>query len=221
MLPAQPTRGGRWRDHRQVINASCWVKRTGSPWRDLPERHGPGKTPYQRFRRWAADGTWALLKQQVVALAEADGDIDWDAQVDSTVVRVHQHAASAHQGGSTPTYRRHGRASDGPVVGEGPHPVRRARPAPCHPDHTGPGRRHPPARAAAGAGVGDEPARRGRPRKRPDSFVERGFNRREHWRGLATRYDCWAAITKPRSTWSKCSTGSRPYATNHDPRDRT
>jgi transposase len=38
LLPAQPVQDRRWRDHRQVINAICWVKRTGSPWRDLPER---------------------------------------------------------------------------------------------------------------------------------------------------------------------------------------
>jgi hypothetical protein len=29
----------------------------------------------------------------------------------------------------------------------------------------------------------------GRPRKRDRNNVERGFNRRKHWRGLATRYD--------------------------------
>ncbi|MCA2211945.1 IS5 family transposase [Jidongwangia harbinensis] len=75
--PAQPVRGGQWRDHRQVINAICWVKRTGSPWRDLPERYGPWKPAHQRFTRWAADGTWARLKAQVIALAELDADIDW------------------------------------------------------------------------------------------------------------------------------------------------
>ncbi len=99
LLPAQPVRGGRWRDHRQVINAICWVKRTGSPWRDLPERYGPWKTAHQRFTRWAADGTWARLKAHVIALAELDDDINWDAQVDSTIVRTHQHAAGAAKGG--------------------------------------------------------------------------------------------------------------------------
>ncbi|WP_372452215.1 transposase [Saccharothrix obliqua] len=33
--------GRRWRDHRQVINAILWKLRTGSPWRDLPDRYGP------------------------------------------------------------------------------------------------------------------------------------------------------------------------------------
>jgi transposase len=34
-------RGGQWRDHRTVINGILWKLRTGSPWRDLPERYGP------------------------------------------------------------------------------------------------------------------------------------------------------------------------------------
>ncbi|MEV4135902.1 transposase [Dactylosporangium sp. NPDC049742] len=93
------------------------VARTGSPWRDLPERYGSWKTPYQRFRRWVADGTRAMLKLRVVALAEADGDIDWSAQIDSTVVRVHQHAAGVRTGGLTVTSHGHGKGSGGPVVG--------------------------------------------------------------------------------------------------------
>ena len=91
-LPELGKRGGRWRDHRQVINGICWVKRTGSPWRDMPERYGPCSTAHGRFRTWTKDGTWARLKASVVALAEADGGIDWRAQADSTIVRAHQHA---------------------------------------------------------------------------------------------------------------------------------
>lgn len=111
LLPEQPVRGGRWRDHRQVVNGICWVKRTGSPWRDCPDRYGPWKTVYQRFRRWARDGTWAAMKQRVLALAEAAGDIDWNAQTDSTVVRAHQHAAGARKGGSVRLIRRYVKAS--------------------------------------------------------------------------------------------------------------
>ena len=48
------------------------MKRVGSSWRDLSERYGPWKTVYQRFRRWADDGTWANLKAHVIALAELD-----------------------------------------------------------------------------------------------------------------------------------------------------
>lgn len=106
LLPEQPKRGGQWRDHRQVINGICWVKRTGSPWRDMPERYGPWRTAHLRFRRWAEDGTWARLKAQVIALAEAAGDVEWDAQADSTVVRAHQHAAGARKRGGRLLIRR-------------------------------------------------------------------------------------------------------------------
>ena len=47
LLPATGGRGGRWRDHRQVINAILWQAKTGVPWRDLPERYGPWKTAHE------------------------------------------------------------------------------------------------------------------------------------------------------------------------------
>ena len=65
----------------------------------MPERYGPCKTAHLRFTRWAADGTWAMLKAQVVALAELDDGIEWDTQADATIVRTHQHAAGAAKGG--------------------------------------------------------------------------------------------------------------------------
>ncbi|MGH3389003.1 MAG: transposase [Actinomadura sp.] len=44
LLPAADGRGRRWRNHRQVINGILWRLRTGSPWRDVPERYGrPGE----------------------------------------------------------------------------------------------------------------------------------------------------------------------------------
>ena len=107
LLPEQGGRGGRWRDHRQVINGIIWVKRTGAPWADMPARYGPYQTAYDRFRKWAEDGTWARIRRQVIAMAEAEDDIDWDAQADSTIVRAHQHAAGARKGGSAVRIRRH------------------------------------------------------------------------------------------------------------------
>ncbi|MFF5095107.1 MULTISPECIES: hypothetical protein [Actinosynnema] len=39
--PAQSgRRGGRWRSHRQVIDAVLRKERTDAPWRDLLERYG-------------------------------------------------------------------------------------------------------------------------------------------------------------------------------------
>ncbi|MFD5413469.1 transposase, partial [Streptomyces nojiriensis] len=44
LLPDRvPRRGGRWRDHRQVIDAIAFKYRTGTPWMDLPEQFGSWK----------------------------------------------------------------------------------------------------------------------------------------------------------------------------------
>jgi transposase len=101
LLPAMTAqRGGRWRDHRQVLNGILFRVRTGIPWRDLPERYGPWETVYKRFARWQTDGTWARIEAILRTQADAAGTLDWDAQVDSTVVRAHQHAAGARKRGA-------------------------------------------------------------------------------------------------------------------------
>ncbi|WP_425282245.1 IS5 family transposase [Streptomyces subrutilus] len=96
-LPPGGARGGRWSDHRRVINGVLYRVRTGVQWRDLPERFGPWETVYKRHRRWSADGTWAMLLSRIQAAEDAEGRIDWDVSVDSTVVRAHQHAAGARK----------------------------------------------------------------------------------------------------------------------------
>ena len=57
LLPEHGRPGGRWLDHRTVVNGILWKLRTGSPWRDLPKRYGPWQTCYDRFARWRGDGT--------------------------------------------------------------------------------------------------------------------------------------------------------------------
>ncbi|WP_369265163.1 IS5 family transposase [Streptomyces sp. R35] len=86
-------RGGRWRDHRQVIDAIAFKYRTGTPWTDLPEHFGSWKGVHNRLRKWAADGTWEKVFTALLAQADAEGDRDWVVAVDSTIVRAHQHAA--------------------------------------------------------------------------------------------------------------------------------
>ncbi len=62
LLPSGPQqRGGRWADHRTVINGIFFRTRAGCPWRDLPEGFGNWKTIYNRHRRWSLDGTWERL----------------------------------------------------------------------------------------------------------------------------------------------------------------
>ncbi|MFE5537106.1 IS5 family transposase [Streptomyces sp. NPDC056492] len=100
LLPDRtPRRGGRWRDHRQVIDAIAFKYRTGTPWMDLPERFGSWKGAHSRLRMWAIDGTWERVFAALLAQADAEDDLDWVVAVDSTVVRAHQHAAGARQKG--------------------------------------------------------------------------------------------------------------------------
>ncbi|MFF7925400.1 IS5 family transposase [Streptomyces mirabilis] len=96
-LPRRGARGGRWSDHRRVINGVLYRVRTGVQWRDLPERFGPWETVYKRHRRWSADGTWKMLLSRIQAAEDAAGGIDWAVSVDSTSVRAHQHAAGARK----------------------------------------------------------------------------------------------------------------------------
>lgn len=97
-LPALGRRGGRWNDHRKVINGILFRVRTGIPWRDLPERFGNWKTVYERHRRWSADGRWDRILRAVQTDTDLAGRIDWSmVGVDSTSCRAHQHAAGARK----------------------------------------------------------------------------------------------------------------------------
>ncbi|MBB6079288.1 transposase [Streptomyces paradoxus] len=112
-LLAPPRMGRPVRDRRQVVNGILWKLSTGAAWRDLPERHGPWKTVYERYRRWSADGTWDRLLAHVQQHSDAVGAVDWTVVcVDSTTVRAHQHASGARKGGSGRVRR-----SAGPAVG--------------------------------------------------------------------------------------------------------
>jgi len=96
LLPDRtPIRGGRWMDHRKVINGVLWRTRSGSAWRDLPPEYGNWKTVYNRHRRWSGDGTW----REVLTGLRVDCDLldggEWVLGVDGTVVRAHHHAAGA------------------------------------------------------------------------------------------------------------------------------
>ena len=100
LLPPERSgkRGRPYRSHRDVIDGILWVKRTGAPWRDLPERYPPRGTCHGRLTQWQQDGTWERILQALLAQADAKGELDWvHAAVDSTIVRAHQHAAGARR----------------------------------------------------------------------------------------------------------------------------
>jgi transposase len=95
----KPGRPRTW-TRRQLIDGIRWRTRTGSPWRDVPERYGPWQSVYGLFRRWQRDGTWREIVTALQARADAAGLITWDISVDSTVARAHQHAAGARKRGT-------------------------------------------------------------------------------------------------------------------------
>jgi transposase len=98
LLPDRgPHRGGRWRQHREVVEAIIWRFRTGSPWRDLPGELPPWQTVWYRFDRWSKDGTWDAVLHELQGQAQAVGELEWTVSVDSTIARAHQHAAGARR----------------------------------------------------------------------------------------------------------------------------
>jgi transposase len=96
--PLLPTSKGKrsrpFRDHRQVLNGIAFRYRTGCAWRDVPERFGPWKTLWKRHARFSKDGTWDRILEQLLAQADAAGQVDWQLSIDSTVSRVHQHGSN-------------------------------------------------------------------------------------------------------------------------------
>ena len=64
-----------------------WV---GAPWRAQPKEFGPQTTCYNRFVRWRKAGVWDRILPAVTTAY--DGDVQ---MIDSTSVRVHQHAANS------------------------------------------------------------------------------------------------------------------------------
>jgi transposase len=115
-------RGGRWRDHRTVINGILWKVRTGAPWRDLPERYGPWQTCADRLSRWRRDGTWDRVLVEVQTRSDAVGEVVWEVRIDSSTARAHHHASGARHRPSRADVKRGSstqgmRGSDG--AGEG------------------------------------------------------------------------------------------------------
>lgn len=95
LLPSSKGKQSRpFRNHRQVLNGIIYRLRTGCPWRDLPTEFGPWQTVWKRHARFSRDGTWDRIHEQVLADADAAGELDWQVAVDSTISRVHQHAAT-------------------------------------------------------------------------------------------------------------------------------
>ena len=87
LLPNK-SRGVRRVNDRRVLNGIFWVLRSGAPWRDLPVCYGPRTTCYNRFVRWRRAGVWGRIMDSLAAAHDAAVQM-----IDTSIVRVHQHAA--------------------------------------------------------------------------------------------------------------------------------
>lgn len=88
------------RDDRQMLNGICWILCSGAKWRDLPERYGPWKTVYDRFRQWRDDGTFNAILERLHLKLREDGYMDLDTwMIDSTTIRAQRAAAGGGKKG--------------------------------------------------------------------------------------------------------------------------
>lgn len=92
LLPNKPRGVARVED-RRILNGIFYILRTGSPWRDLPERYGPYTTAYNRFNRWAKAGVWLRIFETLAKKSPQSMQL-----IDSSIVRAHQHAAGGKKG---------------------------------------------------------------------------------------------------------------------------
>jgi transposase len=79
---------------RRVLNGIFWVLRSGAPWRDLPQAFGPYTTCYNRFVRWRRAGVWSRIMNALAASHDTAVQM-----IDTSIVRVHQHAACIARNG--------------------------------------------------------------------------------------------------------------------------
>ena len=68
------------------------------PWRDLPERFGPWQSVYSHFRAWTLAGVWESVLEGLIAQDLVD---ETTLMLDSTTIKVHQHASGVKKGTTT------------------------------------------------------------------------------------------------------------------------
>jgi len=95
MLPGRKSDpGGTAADSRLLLEAVPVRFRTGSPWRDIPERFGRWGSVSRRFRRRVLSG----VPERIFNALSEDFDPGW-VFVDGTIVQAHRKAAGARKGG--------------------------------------------------------------------------------------------------------------------------
>jgi len=77
---------------RLMLDGVLWLLCSGAAWRDMPERFGPWRTVYHRFRDWRIRGIFDQLNDQ--------GLIDLQTwMIDSTAIRATRASSGAGKKG--------------------------------------------------------------------------------------------------------------------------
>ena len=92
-LPARSAGRKSLLGNRLFLEAVYFLIRTGVAWRDLPTRFGHWNSVYRRYARWAERGVWTSV---FAVLSGGNLSID-EVDLDSTIIRVHQHATGARK----------------------------------------------------------------------------------------------------------------------------
>ena len=101
VVPAAPHRGRPQRDPREMLNGMFWILRSGSPWRDLPERYGPWQTVFHRFNVWRRAGVIDRILKRLQLCLDEHGHIDTEVWlVDGTIIRANKAAAGGGKRGA-------------------------------------------------------------------------------------------------------------------------
>jgi transposase len=112
LLPNKP-RGVPRANDRKVLNGIYWRLRTGAPWADIPERYGPATTCFRWRKLGVRDRIFAAVSTAY------DGDLQ---MVDSSSIRVHQHAANVKKGQRrSRRWERRSRPMHGALAGRADH----------------------------------------------------------------------------------------------------
>ena len=84
-----------YKNIRATVNGIYWIMKTGAPWRTLPACFGKWQEVYQCFSRWAKQGIFQDIFSKIIETADTD-----EISIDSTFVKVHQHALSGSKKGA-------------------------------------------------------------------------------------------------------------------------
>ena len=91
-------------DTREVINALCYLLRSGAAWRLLPHEFPAWKTVYTRFRLWRLDGVWEAVHARLredVRLAAGVAPTPATLRVDGQTVKTAHGGPKGYDGGKT------------------------------------------------------------------------------------------------------------------------